>query len=237
MSTITAPVVTDGEKLICANRAHELFGRFKKNVYLNPQQVLDGLQQLIDGKALEVIPTVVPPVSFPAIPPGKKWIEIDGVIYISVTSNGRSDEEWITYLESKGTRLSKYAKDVLRSPDFKATTGVTYNLAVLRGTSFTDKNRVTRKIRAEAEKRGWSKPAAEVGCLIRDLLSDAELEELNLWYIVAMHEPIEDSDRDPRLLDAHRHDDGLWLDTSWGRPDSEWVDDGAFGFLVSQVQN
>ena len=173
----------------------------------------------------------------PKIPEGKKWTEVEGVIYISVTSNGRGGEEWITYFESKGVRLSKYSKDVLLSPDFKATMGITYNLALLRGTFFSDSNRITRKIRAEGDKRVWTKPVAEVGCLIRDLLSDEEIEQLGIWYIVAMHEPIEDSDRDPHLLDAHRLDGGPWLNTYWARPGNEWSDDGAFAFLVSQVQN
>jgi hypothetical protein len=171
------------------------------------------------------------------IPEGKKWVEVDGVVYVKVTSNGRGGEEWITRLESKGFRLSKYAKDVLRSPDFKATNGITYTLAIMRGTLFTDKNRITRKIRAEAEKRGWLTPHAEVGCLLRDLLSDTELEELNLWWVAAMHEPINDSGGDPSLLCAGRDGGGQWLRAYWGRPDCEWDGSGAFAFLVSQVQN
>lgn len=183
------------------------------------------------------VSVVVNPGVTPSIPEGKKWTEVDGVIYLSVTSNGRSGEEWIAHFEKNGIRLSKYSKDVLRSPDFKPTNGITYNLAVLRGTFFSDSNRITRKIRAEGDKRGWTKPEAEVGCLIRDLLSDEEIEQLGLWWIVAMHEPIKDSGRGPRLLYAYRNDGGHWLGACWGGPDNEWSDSGAFAFLVSQVQN
>ena len=34
---------------------------------------------------------------------------------------------------------------------------------------------------------------------------------MGLWYIVAMHEPINDSGGDPFLLDAHRYGGGRWL--------------------------
>lgn len=181
--------------------------------------------------------TIVAKGVAPEIPKGKKWIRIDDVIYVKVTSNGRGGEDWITYLESKGFRLSKYAKDVLRSPDFKATNGVTYTLAIIVGTAYTDRNRVSKKIRADAEKRGWLTPHPETACLLRDLLSDAELEELGIWWIATMHEPIKDSDGSPRVLYSDRGGGGQWLDASWGGPGDEWDDDGSFGFLVSQVQN
>ncbi len=59
MSTINAPVVTDGEIATFSKRLNELFTRFvTKQVYANPQQVLDGLQRLIEGKSVEVIPTI-----------------------------------------------------------------------------------------------------------------------------------------------------------------------------------
>jgi len=181
--------------------------------------------------------TIVAKGVAPEIPEGKKWVRIDDMIYVKVTSNGRGGEEWITYLESKGFRLSKYANDVLRSEDFKATTGVTYTLAIIVGTAYTDRNRVSKKIRADAEKRGWLTPHPETACLLRELLSDAELEELDLWWIVTMHEPIKDFDGSPCLLYAARRGGGRWLNTAWSNPGGKWGDDGAFAFLVSQVQN
>lgn len=203
---------------------------------LPPQELGRRFTEFLNN-GCQVSVTIVAKGVVPEIPEGKKWVEVDGVIYLKVISNGRSGEEWITYLESKGFRLSKYTKDVLRSSDFKATTGITYTLAIMRSTLFTDKNRITRKIRAEAEKHGWLTPHAEVGCLLRDFLSDAELKELDLWWVAVMHEPINDSDGDSSLFYAHRHDVGRWFLTSWGRPDYDWNDQGAFAFLVSQVQN
>lgn len=163
------------------------------------------------------------------------WREKDGVIYFSVTSDGTTGEDWITRLESKGFRVGDYAKQVLRSPDFKPTNGMTTEVAVLKGTLFEDQSRITKKIRAEADKRKLSKPNAELACLIREKFTDREIEQMGLWYIVAMHEPINDSDGDPFLLSASRRGDGRWLSAVNDGPDGGWVRGGGFAFAVSQV--
>ena len=167
--------------------------------------------------------------------PLRSWREEDGVIYFSVTSDGTTGEDWITRLESKGFRVGGYAKQVLRSPDFKPTNGVTTEVAVLKGMLFEDNDRITKKIHAEADKRKLSKPNAELACLIREKFTDKEIEQMGLWYIVAMHEPINDSDGDPRLLVVSRYDGGRWLFACYGRPDFGWDRGSGFAFAVSQV--
>jgi len=112
---------------------------------------------------------------------------------------------------------------------------VTYEIAVLKGMLFEDSNRVTKKIRAEADKRGFTTPNAEVACLIREQFSDDELEAMGLWWIVTMHEPIKDSDGVPSLLGAHRLGDGRWLGAYCACPGSGWGRDDGFAFVVSQV--
>ncbi|MBU1091934.1 hypothetical protein KKA27_03695 [Patescibacteria group bacterium] len=168
--------------------------------------------------------------------PEHAWREQDGVIYFSVTSDGTTGEEWIKRLEGKNFRVSDYAKSVLRSSDFKPTDGVTTEIAVLKGMLFSDDDRVTKKICAEADKRNLTKPNAEVACLIREKFTDKELEAMGrLWGIVAMHEPIKDSDGAPLLLDAHRVGVGRWLHAYFGHPDFRWLCEHGFAFAVSQV--
>lgn len=167
--------------------------------------------------------------------PQRAWREQDGVIYFTVTSDNESGEGWITRLESKGFRMSDYAKQLLRSDDFAPTDGVTYEIAVLKGMLFEDSYRVTKKIRTEAEGRGLTTPNAEVACLIREKFSDEELEAMGLWWIVTMHEPIKDSDGDLFLLSAYRFDDGGWLHAYYGNPDFRWFREYGFAFVVSQV--
>lgn len=165
-----------------------------------------------------------------------KWIKKDSVIRFSVTSDGATGEQWIVRLESKGFRVNNYAKSVLRSSSFKPTSGITYEIAVLKGELFSDSDRVTKTIRKEAKNRKLSTPNAEIACLIREKFSDKELEDMGLYWIVTMHEPIKDSDDDPSLLGAIRDDDGSWLGAGYGSPGSGWSRRYGFAFVVSQVE-
>ncbi len=166
-----------------------------------------------------------------------KWTEKDGVIRFSVTSDGTTGEQWIARLESKGFRVSDYAKSILRSKSFKPTSGVTTEIAVLKREIFSDNDRITKNIRKEAKNRKLSTPNAEIACLIREKFSDKELEAMGLYWIVAMHEPIKDSDGDPLLLSVDRGDGGSWLSAYYGSPGYEWDRSSGFAFVVSQVSS
>ena len=126
----------------------------------------------------------VPPVSEPARP----WREQDGVIYFSVTSDGASGEAWIGRLAGN---VGDNAKRILRSDAFRPTCGVTTEIAVLKGMLFTDADRITKKIRADADKRKFGKPNAEIACLIREKFTDEEIKAMGLAWIITMHEPVE----------------------------------------------
>lgn len=167
--------------------------------------------------------------------PVRRWREQDGMIYFSVISDGATGPQWISRLEKKGFRLSKWAKDVLNSPDFKSTSGITHNCVVLKGEFFSDENRVTSKIRAEADKRKFTKPNAEVACLIRENFSDEEIEAMGLWWLIVMHEPINDSDGVPDLLSARRYGGGRWLFAYYGGPGGRWPREFGFVFLAPQA--
>ena len=168
--------------------------------------------------------------------PTRSWREQDGVIYLSVTSDGTTGPEWIAHLEKKGFLVGDYAKSVLCSKDFKPTSGITTEIAILKGMLFEDSNRVTKKIRVEAESRKLTKPNAEVACLIRENFSYEEIEAMGLWRIVVMHEPINDYRGDPKLLSANRNGNGAWLNTDYDNPDSKWHRGNGFAFGVSQVE-
>lgn len=166
------------------------------------------------------------------------WHEQDGVIDLgTVTSDGTTGPKWIKRLKKKGFRVSDWAKNVLESDDFKPTNGVTSHIVVLKGKLWKDSDRITSNIRVEADKRKLEKPNAEIACLIREKFTDKEIEAMGLYWIVAMHEPIKDSDGDPYLLYAGRDDDGLWLRTAYDFPDRRWDDDHGFAFVVPQISN
>ena len=165
----------------------------------------------------------------------RAWREEGNVIYFSVTSDGTTGEEWIKRLLKKNYRVGDYAKSILRSKDFKPTKGVTTEIAVLKGMLFTDDERITKKIRIDASNRKLETPNAEIACLIREKFTDEEIEAMGLTWIVAMHEPIKDSDGDPDLLSADRNDGGRWLFAYYDEPGLRWNREDGFAFAVSQV--
>ena len=176
--------------------------------------------------------------------PTRSWCEKDGVIYLPpLVSDGTMGPLWIPRLEKKGFRVGDYAKQVLRSPDFKPTNGVTTEVAILKGVLFKDDDRITKNIRAKAytgiftQGRKLFDPNAEMACLIREKFTDEEIEARGLIWIVAMHEPINDSDGVPGLLLAGRSDGGRWLDACSDRPDSRWDRVLGVAFAVSQVSS
>lgn len=168
----------------------------------------------------------------------RPWIEEDNTVSFPVTSDGTTGPDWIKRLEQKGFRIGDYAKSILKSNDFKPTNGVTTTIVVLKGMLWSDTDRTTKNIRAEAEKRGLVKPNAEVACLIREKFSDDDIKAMGLIWIVAMHDPIKDSGGLPSLLGAGRDAGGSWLDAGWDRPGRRWSrrwnDSRGFAFAVSQ---
>ncbi len=167
--------------------------------------------------------------------PTRNWREQDGVIYLSVTSDGTTGPQWIERLEGKGFRLSDYAKSVLRSPDFKPTFGVTTEISILNGMLFEDCDRITSNIRDLAAQRKLTTPNVETACLIRENFSDEDIEAMALIWIIIMHEPITGIAGDPRLLGVGRSVDGRWLGAYYDKPDDRWNRGGGFVFVVSQV--
>ncbi|MEI6627561.1 MAG: hypothetical protein WCL61_03115 [bacterium] len=164
----------------------------------------------------------------------RSWLEENGIIYFSVTSDGTTGEEWIKILENNDFRVGEYAKRDLRSPNFKPTNGVTTKIAILKGALFKDRDRTTKEIRTEANKRRLSKPSAELACLIRKKFTDKEIEEMGLCYIIVMHEPFDNSGV-LSLLSADCDGCGNWLSNHNGTPNIGWCINSGFAFSVSEI--
>ena len=161
--------------------------------------------------------------------PTRKWQEKDGVITFTVTSDGTTGPQWIERLKKGGFRVSDYAEQLLNK--MSTTDGVTTEVSALKGELFFDNDRTTSEIRAEAESRGLTEPNPEIACLIREKFTDKELEEMGIWAMVAMHEPI-NADGSPLQLYASRYVDGPWLYASCDRPDCGWNCDFSFAFAA-----
>jgi hypothetical protein len=143
----------------------------------------------------------------------------DGTItFVLPATDGTTGEQWIPRTEAKGNRAGDSAKQLLCSPAFKPTTGTVYRVMVLKGELFSDSDRSTQKIWAEAKKRKLPDLPAEAACLIREYFTDWELMAMGLWWIIVMHEPIKGSGGSPWLLGVSRSDGGRWLEGCWDFP-------------------
>lgn len=162
-------------------------------------------------------------------------VDDESNIHFTLTSNGFTREQWEQHLEDRGWRIGDTARQVLRRATEAPTNSVTYNIVVCPSKKISNSDCITKKIRAAADKKGWLKPHWEVACLIRDTFTDEQLEQMGLWYIVTMHEPIDDSACGPSLLGSRRGGGGRWLSAYYGRPDGYWGGNGGFAFVVPHV--
>lgn len=167
--------------------------------------------------------------------PANRWREEGGVIYFTITSDGTDGEAWIDRLEKIGCCVGDHAKNVLCSKDFKPTNGVTYEVAVLKGLLFNNDSRITKNIREKASEMKLTTPTAEVSCLIRDNFTNEEFKAMDLKYIVAMHEPINDFDGGPYFLRASSFGSGRWLDVYDDHSNYRWFCEYGFAFVCSQA--
>lgn len=222
----------NNDLMLDVSQAAELKLAFRRNGWNNAQ-----IKTLSEGDILaQVLQVITGQAEIKLIPePICNWREENNVIYFSIISDGTTGEQWIARLESKGYNISDYAKSLLRSEDFQPTSGVTTEIAVLKGVIFKDVDRITKKIRKEASDRKFSTPNAEVACLIREMFTDEEIKDMGLSWIVTMHELIKDSGGDLRLLSADRLDDGCWLDATYDKLDVRWSSTRGFAFAISQV--
>ncbi len=167
--------------------------------------------------------------------PNREWREQDGVIYLRITSDGTTGPDWITRLEKKGYHIHPIAKQILLSRDFKPTSGVISEVAILKGGLFEENHRSTELIRNAAKDRKFQTLNAEIACLIREKLTDEEIEAMGLKSVVVMHEPISDFEYEMQLLTLESKDDYCTL--TWSHPDPGigWLQSDGFAFAASEV--
>ncbi len=108
----------------------------------------------------------------------------------TITTCGRTGEQWIDWLERRGCTF--YANDdaLLRGEKFVVTNGVPYRLGVIRACEINVDRPTATMIRAEAARRGYLTPPAEVGPYLREAVSDQEMNRMGFPTLIVMHEPI-----------------------------------------------
>lgn len=160
------------------------------------------------------------------------WREENGIIYFTVVSDGATGSQWIYRLEKKGSPVNNVAKELLQSPNFNPTNGVTYQIAVLKASLWDRDNYLFDKVLATANERGFAWPHAEVGPLICDTFTSRDLKEMGCSQIDIMQESVRDCDRGPFIV-HRRNDESPFFDAHYGKSFGRfWGSCQSFAFLV-----
>lgn len=156
---------------------------------------------------------------------------------IKLTTLGLSGPKWIARLEKKKYRVSDWAKQLLNSPEYekhRLKKGETIEVALVKHTD-VGINPTTKQIQDYAKKQGYGMSTAEVALLIREALSDKQMEDMGIYYISNLHDPIKDSGGRPDVLYPNRYGGGRWVGADWDFPDYGWVGGGASAFPASKA--
>lgn len=170
-----------------------------------------------------------------------KQVEKPRRIEFTVQGTALTSTDWISTLESAGHKIGDWARNVLSQPDYDAKhrleAGKEYKIVLVRGTEITkDSDRTTKNLKAIAVKEFGEQSVSglkgELALLIRMKFSNAELQQMGLYYIVVLHDPIVDSVGHPDVLYSSRGVDRSSVGADCGGPDDDWLDGSAFAFLA-----
>lgn len=165
-----------------------------------------------------------------------------GRILVTVTGLGLTGAEWLARLDAAGFKLTEWARDVLTRPDYDAKhrleAGKSYTVALMFGKKefATDTERTTANLQACGE-RDYGKSEdlrGELALLIRETISDEQLQRWGIWYIAVLHETITDSGGHADVLASDRSGGGRQVYACYDHPVHDWLGAGAFAVPVSQ---
>lgn len=219
---MTTKNVTDDVLGKFTRQQNDWFRRVREGS-LDPEQVAQAVQQIID---------------MPAYKRNLFQKNENGHWTFSVTGMNLTGEQEITRMKEKGFRVSDYVSQVLTSTNADSYDAnhhleddKEYRIVLVPGCEITE-NRTTVNIQEYARGFGYEVPLAGVMPRIREVVSDKQMEQMEIWYIAGFHAPIKDTGGDSQVLNVDRNDDGQWLDANWDDPGCQWSDHGAFAFLV-----
>ncbi len=164
-----------------------------------------------------------------------------------ITADGRTPSQLVAAIEAQGKKVWPYARGIVlgegKDPFPEVPAGENWRLGVLFASEL-GKYPTSTQVWAEMGKRGLGKPHPAAALYLREKYSQEDLlaavnalrpagaPEVSL--VIVMHEPIRDSDGNPRLLGLDRDGGEGDVDAYDGDPGREWRADGAFVVLLPQ---
>jgi hypothetical protein len=148
---------------------------------------------------------------------------------ITVRSDGRAKATLVSELCRAGHGLGTDALTLLAG-DVVITDGKTYRLGIMYGSELGKKCSI-QDVWAAADEFGWLKSSLEQGCLVRESLSNGEVEKwLKVRAVLIMHEPV-----NGRVLGLCTACEGHDFDTYGVGADCIYGSEYAFLFLIPET--
>jgi hypothetical protein len=154
-----------------------------------------------------------------------------------VTGTAYSAIEWKKRMDAAGHKVSSLAQKALLEPDYdlnhRLEEGKKYMVRLLFGREIReDSKRTTSKIKSFAERKygehACSHLKAEFAFLLRQELTNKDLEDMGIWRIVVLHEPIMADE--PSMFRIDRFDGVSSVSVEWGNSKTKWGGGVAFAF-------
>jgi hypothetical protein len=170
-------------------------------------------------------------------PPACKWSEQNNIIYFDVVHTGKTNSEWVDYFDKKGVSLGFYAKSILLSSNFQPTEANTVaRVAVLKGARYNNESRTNEVVRSDAGYLTFMKPNVELVCLILDMFSFKDFCNMDLMYVIVMHNPVDGMPSgNPDILGVavREESEDVCMYAGGGKSTEKWGADFAFAFEVA----
>lgn len=172
---------------------------------------------------------------------GYKTLE-DGLITLKATSHGHTGPEQERFLKERGYNVTKWASEILNHEDFTwSPKGTELQIGILTYKVF--KAHSNFKDLLWTPGNAWKflqevygvkdRPTHDIGGLLREHLSDKQIEEMGLWGIPTLSDPLKDSDG--LLCAPGPYRDGDSRLNGWGvRPGNRYYSRSSFAFVVPQ---
>ncbi|MDD4989158.1 MAG: hypothetical protein PHV42_01905 [Candidatus Pacebacteria bacterium] len=126
---------------------------------------------------------------------GSFFVERGGILQGAVVSEGQTPgvlREKLISRSGVSKEPNKGVLAVLSDSAFTPTVGVNYRLGLLLGEKFPDASRVSGEIRKVGGDRRMLPLPLEASALGLLKISMKEMQKLELWFVIAMHEPVLD---------------------------------------------
>lgn len=161
-----------------------------------------------------------------------KWFNDCGTIWLTLVADKTTGNGWYHRLLHRGYRIDTQAAHIIGQPEFNLGINRSYRLAILLGPRLNPGNWTTAAIRQAAALRGLVPPQPVAACLLREALSDEDIESMGVSNLIVFHDAVRDSSGHPLLLGTDKSNYGYGLRGYFQAARDKWPAKLGFVFIT-----